>query len=63
MFVQARVVAVQLDELIVFAFFDNLTFFNHQNVMCGPHRAQPMRDDKDSASLTDLCQVVLNDRF
>ena len=43
--------------------FDNLSFIDNIDAMRRPNRTQPMRNDKDRTSLTNLRHVSLDYRF
>src|SRR5437016_12633483 len=60
---QARIIAVQLQQVVVGALLDDLALLAYVDAACGTHRAQPVRDDEDTPPLADLRQVPVEDGF
>src|SRR5436853_7757262 len=63
MLMEARIISIQLDQLVMLAFLDDLTLLDHQNPVRGTHSAQPMRDDEDGPALANLREVALDNGF
>ena len=44
MLMETRIISIQLDQLVMLAFLDDLSLLDHQNPVRGPHGAQPISD-------------------
>src|SRR5437773_1244939 len=63
MLMETRIISIQLDQLVMLAFLDDLSFLDNQNPVRGPHGTEPMRDDEDGAALANLREVALDNGF